>query len=127
MQMFRIPSDVVGDADASFIVTRDYEKLATPKAYADVQLSILAQRFAGFRLITQNESSVRNREVAAVEFEWTANDVILHQRQAYLRANECMLILTLTGRANGFEHLEWTWNAVLGSVRLADAPRVDAY
>lgn len=126
MQMFRIPADAAGGADASFIITRDYQGVMAPRAYAEAQLSVLAQRFAGFRFISQNESIVRNRDVAAVDFEWTANEVLLRQRQAYLCAKECMLILTMTGRSNAFEHLDWTWNAVVGSLRLADAQRSDA-
>jgi len=127
MQVFRLPGEG-GSGDAALIVTRDYEtQLESPVEYAKAQLRPLQKQFVAFRLSAELATEVAGRVVALLDYEWTANDVVLRQRQAFVRAEACMLVLTLTARSESFAPLEDTWASVLQSLRLRDeAPREPA-
>jgi hypothetical protein len=118
MQMFRVPS-AAGGGDASIIVTSDYRGAHQPaEAYARAQLVALEQKFAGFHLLSFSELVIDGVAAAVIDYEWTGDDGVLRQRQAYVPSPRCMFTLTLTGRASGFPQLETAWNSVVGSIRL---------
>jgi len=118
MQMFRAPR-AAGGGDASVIVTSDYRAAAWPsKAYARAQLAALEQKFTGFRLLSLGEFVVDGVSAAVIDYEWSSNDDLLRQRQAYVPSPRCMFTLSLTARAGGFPQLEAAWDLIVGSISL---------
>jgi hypothetical protein len=118
MQMFRVPT-AAGGGDASIIVTSDYRAAAQPsKPYARAQLAALEQKFSGFRLLSISELLIDGVSAAVIDYEWSSNDDVLRQRQAYVPSPRCMFTLTLTARAGGFPQLEAAWDLVVGTIRL---------
>lgn len=119
MHMFRIPPGAgTTTADASFVVTRDAQAAKRDAvAYAEEQQAAIKDKLAEYRLLALRRSKCGEIEIALVDYLWSANDVVLHQRQACVPTPEGMLTLTLTARMQDLEALEAAWNDVLGSLK----------
>jgi|SRR5262245_16619892 len=120
---FVLPSSTkAGEAEATFVITRDQEsKSDRVEHYADTQLVEAAKKLNRYKYIDRQSIRISNQPAVQVEYTWVTPDRIeVRQRQAYVRYGRSFLIFTLTVRARDFEVHETAWENAIASVRLRE-------
>jgi len=120
---FVLPSSTkAGEAEATFVITRDQEsKSERVDHYADAQLVEAAKKLNRYKYIDRQSIRISNQPAVQVEYTWVTPDRIeVKQRQAYVRYGRSFLIFTLTVRARDFEVHETAWENAIASVRLRE-------
>lgn len=119
MTVFRLPA-ADGSKEAAILVTRDYDTpLEDVGEYADTQQEAAKKSFAGFKPLGREDITIDGEPAVLVDYQWRANgNVMLRQRQAYVRHQNVTLTLTATAAANEFARIEAVWAKVLSSFKL---------
>lgn len=113
-----------GEAEATFVITRDSEAAGNVEHYADLQLVEAAKKLNRYKLIERGQTRIGNRPAIQVDYTWVTPDRIeIRQRQAYLNYQASILIFTLTVRASDFEPYLTAWENAIASVRLREIER----
>jgi hypothetical protein len=111
-----------GEAEATFVITRDGEaKSDNVEHYADTQLVEAGKKLNRYKFIERQATRISDQPAIQVDYTWVTPDRIeIRQRQAYVMYQTSFLIFTLTARANEFETYETAWENAITSVRLRD-------
>jgi hypothetical protein len=120
---FILPSRTkTGEAEASFVITRDHEsKSERVDHYADTQLVEAAKKLNRYKFIERQSVKISNQPAVQVDYTWVTPDRIeVQQRQAYVKYGKSFLIFTLTVRASDFNVHETAWDNAIASVKLRE-------
>src|SRR5215475_5459432 len=120
---FVLPSSTkAGEAEATFVITRDQEsKSERVDHYADAQLVEAAKKLNRYKYIDRQSIRISNQPAVPVEYTWVTRDRIeVKQRQAYVMYRRSFRIFTLTVRTSEFQVHETTWENASASVRLRE-------
>jgi hypothetical protein len=123
---FILPSsNKAGEAEATFVITRDSEtERDSVEHYADTQLVEAAKKLNRYKFIERRQTRVDNHPAIEVDYTWvTPERIEIKQRQAYVKYQSSFLIFTLTVRARDFETHEAAWENAIASVRLREILR----
>lgn len=118
---FMIPSTKSpGEADASFVITRDAETQSKDvEHYADSQLVNAAKNLNRYDFIERRATRINDEPAMEIDFTWvTPERIEIRQRQAYVMYDGFFLIFTLTSRASDFARYEAMWEQTIASVQL---------
>jgi hypothetical protein len=118
---FILPSSKkAGEADATFVITRDNDtKQDSIEQYADIQLVEAAKKLNRYKFIERRQRQIANSPAIQVDYTWVTPDRIeIKQRQAYVKYQSFFLIFTLTVRAGDFESHADAWENAIASIRL---------
>jgi hypothetical protein len=121
---FILPSsNKAGEAEATFVITRDSEtKQDSIEQYADLQLVEAAKKLNKYKLLGRRQTTIGNRPAIQVDYTWvTPERIEIKQRQAYLSYQTSILIFTLTVRASDFEPYQTAWENAIASVKLRES------
>jgi hypothetical protein len=117
IQMFRLPEGP-DTKEASVVITRDYATpVENPLEYASAQKDLFTKQFPGFKFLGQTETTIGDRTAVLVDYQWQANGMPLRQKQAYMKAQDCMIALTLSSRSEDFQKYEPAWSHVISSFK----------
>jgi hypothetical protein len=120
---FILPSsNKAGEAEATFVITRDSEtKQDGVEHYADLQLVEAAKKLNRYKLIERRQTKISNRPAIQVDYTWvTPERIEIRQRQAYVSYQSAILIFTLTVRASDFEPHQPAWENAISSLKLRE-------
>jgi hypothetical protein len=118
---FILPSsDKAGEAEATFVITRDNEtKRDGVEHFADTQLVEAAKKLNRYKFIERQQTRIGNQPAIQVDYTWvTPERIEIRQRQAYVKYQTSFLIFTLSVRASDFEKHETAWENAIASVNL---------
>jgi hypothetical protein len=116
---FVLPGEEGGGA-ASFVVTRDADAGDLDlQSYADQQLVKAAQQLPSYELVTRGAAVIDGQPAIQSDYTWTTPEgVTVRQRQACLRHQKLILVLTLCARDATFSTYEPVWGQVVASLHL---------
>jgi hypothetical protein len=120
---FILPSsNKAGEADATFVITRDSDsKQEGVEHYADTQFVEAAKKLNRYKFIGRRQTRIGNQPAIQVDYTWvTPERIEIKQRQAYVKYQTSFLIFTLTVRAGDFEAHEAAWETTIASVKLRE-------
>lgn len=118
MNAFMLPETSGKGAQASIVISRDYEtKSDTVEHYADLQLVEAAKKLPKYKLVRRSEIQVSGRSAIQADYSWaTPERVEVRQRQAILQCKDYFLTLTLTTPAKDFSRYEGTWSETIKNI-----------
>ena len=120
MNAFMLPETSGKGAQASIVISRDYEtKSETVEHYADLQLVEAAKKLPKYKLLRRSEIQVSGRTAMQIDYAWaTPERVEVRQRQAIVQNGDYFLTMTITTPAKDFPKYEAMWGETLKNVVL---------
>jgi hypothetical protein len=124
---FRLPP-APGGSDASFVMTRDMDKGATPfDDYVEKQVATVARSLPDYVELKRDRFTVHDREAAWLEFRWTNERTTMQLRQVYFDCGPFATIFTLTATPGDIDHHDVEWRRVMSSVAFDPPPSAPAF
>ena len=125
---FRLPPSSPGGGDASFVMTKDADKGATPFTdYFARQAEQVARSLPDYAELKRETFNVHDRDAAWLEFRWTNERTVMQLRQVYFDCGPFATIFTLTAPPADIDHHDPAWRGVMAGLRFDPMPPAPAF